>query len=686
MASKAKKVAILGFDCAEPHLLKQLIAEGHLPTFKKLFDGGVLAENCLSPYPTITPPNWASIATGAWPGTHQVTDFHLHQEGTSQINANTFEAFSSENCKSEYIWERLDAAGLKCIVFNYPGSWPNKMKNGIMVAGAGLGPDEYRNGRPGLEAGLSLGYDQLVATGFYPWGSKIEFQPAKGWKNLPAKTEDPLEASFPLAFREAMLQIEPTSWHILLTQSSGNGYDRMTLSPTKDFKNAFFTLSVGEWSKNARAKFKPVSGSEISANFRAKLLEMSDDGEDFRLLISRFCVEEGWTSPPELAKEIVSQEGTFTFGGGVLGYGVGWYELDTYAETIELHDHWLGDAATYLIKNKPWDLFCMHSHPIDWSYHVMLTDMDKNTCSSDKAYKDAWEAHLKVCQSQDRLLARIVEAAGDDTLFVLVSDHGAVADGATFNPYVPLMNNGLCVMEGADIEHPDMSGMESDSWRQAIEGLKSTSRMGKEVLEFLTMSLFKPDMSKSKAVPQRTVYIYVNLKGRDPGGIVDPADYEKVQQQIIDALYTYVDPATGKRPVSLALSKRDARILGLYGEAVGDVVYAIYPEYGGQHGPQLATTEWGVGKLRALLAFYGPGIKKGFTLERTSGLTDVVPTVCYMMDWPLPADAEGAVLYQAFKDPDFKSKEINKLRDGLARMETALQRGGRQPWDKHECA
>jgi len=44
------------------------------------------------------------------------------------------------------------------------------------------------------------------------------------------------------------------------------------------------------------------------------------------------------------------------------------------------------------------------------------------------------------------------------------------------------------------------------------------------------------------------------------------------------------------------------------------------------------------------------------------------------------------VLFQVYKDPDIKVKEVKKLKDGLARMETALQRGERQPWDKHECA
>lgn len=85
MANTPRKVAVIGLDCALPALIEKHIAEGHLPTFKKLIEGGMIADNCLVPYPTITPPNWASIATGAWPGTHGITDFHVHLPGTSPI-------------------------------------------------------------------------------------------------------------------------------------------------------------------------------------------------------------------------------------------------------------------------------------------------------------------------------------------------------------------------------------------------------------------------------------------------------------------------------------------------------------------------------------------------------------------------------------------------------------------------
>jgi hypothetical protein len=119
---------------------------------------------------------------------------------------------------------------------------------------------------------------------------------------------------------------------------------------------------------------------------------------------------------------------------------------------------------------------------------------------------------------------------------------------------------------------------------------------------------------------------------------------------------------------------------------VGDVVYALYPWFSGQHGNILPGAEWGIGSLKALLSFSGPGIKKGYAMERTCNLVDIVPTICYLLDLPLPAQVEGGVIYQALKDPDVKIKEMTKLKDGLSRMETALQRGERQPWDKHECA
>ncbi len=671
MANTPKKVAVIGLDCAEPHLIEKHIKDGYLPTFKKLIEGGVIADNCLVPYPTITPPNWASIATGAWPGTHGITDLHFHKPGTTPSNANIYQSWGSEHCLAEFLWDAADKIGKKSIVLNYPDSWPTKMKNGIIVGGKGLSIGEYREGMQGMGYKASFCNDQLITTGIYPRAIRSIFNTAKGWKNLPKGEADPLELEARVNFRSAEEKPPEANWYVLARQSGNSSYDRVTLSPTRDLKASFCTLGKGEWSPKITTNIKMADGSEREVFFRCKLVELSDDAEDMRLYLSPMGTTSGWSNPPEIASELTSELGILAPGGGILGYVVGWYDLDTYVEINEYYTQWLADAASTLLGKHEWDLFFMHAHSPDWSYHVILTDMDPNITKDEARRNAAWDAHLKIYQAQDRMIEQILKVLDKDTLVILASDHGAVPDGAPFDAYGLLTSAGLTVMEESQA-----APIVPDSVQGRGEGLQQESR-GVYLI---------PDASKSKCFPQRSIYIYINLKGRDPEGIVDPKDYQKVQQEIIDALLTYVDPATGKRPVALALAKQDARILGLYGDRIGDVVCALYPWFSGQHGNILPTAEWGVGSLKGLLTFTGPGIKKGYRLERNVSLVDIVPTICYLTDLPLPAQAEGAIVYQALKDPDFKAKELNKLKDGLARMETALQRGERQPWDKHECA
>ncbi|MBW2141342.1 MAG: alkaline phosphatase family protein [Deltaproteobacteria bacterium] len=660
MAKKPKKVAVIGLDCALPHMIEKHIEEGYLPTFKKLRDKGVWADNCLVPFPTVTPPNWAAIATGAFSGTTGITDFHYHSEGEELDNSHIRQNFSSERCQAEYIWDALDKEGKKCIVLNYPSSWPGKMENGILVGGTGMTIGETRANLPQLDMTFSVSADQLVTTGFYPNAIRGEFQDAEDWENVDELRDDPLEMVVPLKFNEAEIQPVDTTWYLLARENEDGDYDRVTLSPGRDFNDAFCTLKVGEWSSKIVTNIKFPDGSDHEVFFRCKLIELSDDAEDLRFLIGAMVENDGWTSPAEIAKELVSEEGCFHAAGGMVMTMLGLIDYDTY---VEMNDHlsiWMADAATTLMQNHEWDLFFMHSHPIDWMYHVLISQLES---PDEKVRAKAWEAHRKMYEVEDRMLARLLEAAGKDTLIVLVSDHGATPDGPTFDPYKALVPAGLSAI---------------------VEKEKSDELDLRE--KILSLSTSEVDIAQSKAIPQREIYIYVNLKGRDKGGIVEPEDYEKVQQEIIDALYGYVDPETGKRPIALALTKQDARLLGLHGDRVGDVVYAVQPWFGSQHGQILPTATQGVGSLKGLLCLTGPGVKKGFRLERTCNITDLVPTICYLLDFPVPENVEGAVIYQAFKDPNFKMKEIKKLKDGLARMEAALERGSREPWDHHDCA
>ena len=103
------------------------------------------------------------------------------------------------------------------------------------------------------------------------------------------------------------------------------------------------------------------------------------------------------------------------------------------------------------------------------------------------------------------------------------------------------------------------------------------------------------DWSKTRAVDVGLVHIFINLKGREPDGIVDPADYEATQREIIAALHAYKDPETGRHPFTLALTHADAEMVNLTSNLVGDVVYALRPEFDGAHGKQLPSVSFGIG-------------------------------------------------------------------------------------------
>ena len=246
----------------------------------------------------------------------------------------------------------------------------------------------------------------------------------------------------------------------------------------------------------------------------------------------------------------------------------------------------------------------------------------------------------KIYESADKMLGKILALADEDTLVIVVSDHGAT----TWINDVPVAE----ILEKAGLlkrKEDKETGLKEVIWEE------------------------------TKAIQQRVCYVYVNLKGRDPKGIVEPGEeYERVRDKIIEAFYDYVDPKTGKRPFSLVLRREDARVIGLYGDRVGDIVYALRPEFGHEHGQQLPTARLGKGSLESVLVMKGPNIKKGVKLNEMVGLQDVVPTICYLMNIPFPKGCQGALIYDALEDPDWKTKELQRLEKELKRWKAVYEK------------
>ena len=155
------------------------------------------------------------------------------------------------------------------------------------------------------------------------------------------------------------------------------------------------------------------------------------------------------------------------------------------------------------------------------------------------------------------------------------------------------------------------------------------------------------DWEKTRAVAVRGNHIYLNLKGRNPYGIVDPKDQYELEEQIMTDLYGYKHPVTGKRVIALALRNRDAALLGLSGPECGDIIYWDAEGYNFDHGDILSTTlGYGDTSVSPIFIAAGQGIKENFITDRVIRQVDFVPTMAVIGGVRMPKQCEGAVAYQ----------------------------------------
>ncbi|MBQ2994647.1 MAG: nucleotide pyrophosphatase, partial [Peptococcaceae bacterium] len=159
------------------------------------------------------------------------------------------------------------------------------------------------------------------------------------------------------------------------------------------------------------------------------------------------------------------------------------------------------------------------------------------------------------------------------------------------------------------------------------------------------------DWENTRAIQTRSNSIYVNLKGRDRHGIVDPADKYELEEQIITDLYGYKDPKTGKRIVALALHNKDAVLLGMGGELAADVVFMLHEGYNFDHGESMSTAcGHNDTSVSPIFIAAGPGVKQNYKVKGYIREVDVAPTAAVLLGVEIPADCEGAPAYQIFTE------------------------------------
>lgn len=139
--------------------------------------------------------------------------------------------------------------------------------------------------------------------------------------------------------------------------------------------------------------------------------------------------------------------------------------------------------------------------------------------------------------------------------------------------------------------------------------------------------------------------VSVNIAGREPDGIVDPADYEKVRERVMDSLSSFIDSATGKRPIARAI-RREEVFSGKYQETAPDIVLEPASAYSLTHATSVVEeADWlsGDHRIEGVIAAAGPRVRTD-AFAQPARLVDVAPTVLAALSVPASAKHDGQVL------------------------------------------
>lgn len=638
MKNHVRKLLLIGMDGASYEIVTEFVKKGVLPNIARLIEAGVISP-IHSAFPTVTPPNWTTIVTGAWPVSHGITDFWLHEAGQPLDQLQL--GFDTTKCRCEYLWDAAERGGRRSILVKFEASWPPTHKTGIQVEGLG----------PGGTSHFEISGGKLFTLEDWPLVTTVKLQPATAWQHLPPTSVPPLESKLvitPLVGEVAKGRVgsavsvrtpykrgAPKEFELLILASGNAGYDRAIVCRSKDCGSAIAELSVGEWSPWVRERFEIDDG--VDGIVRFKLMKLAADASELEIYMPQVFPVAGYIQPPELAEELYREVGPFLQNPGRTEFERGWIPDETFMELIEYQNAWLGRATQWLCTHHPWDLCFVQTHTPDYLSHYYLTDLDPVSKRPRERRENAERQVARALRSVDQFVGDAMAVADEDTLIVLVSDHGGTASPVGHHS----VNRVLAEAGLLAYRHDPATGLEVIDW------------------------------SRTKAVKQRSIHVYVNLRGRDPAGIVPPEEYDEVRQHVIDAMMTYRDPETQKRVYAMAIRREEALSLGQGSSGSGDVIFAVNSEFDENHGGQLPGRRFGKYSLRAVLIMAGPGIKRGHHLNRVAFTTDIVPTVVHLMRLPVPRGCEGAVLYEALEDPDAVIKELARAREESERWRKA---------------
>ncbi|MCQ9206267.1 MAG: alkaline phosphatase family protein [Omnitrophica bacterium] len=501
-----KKIIILGFDGLSPKILEPMMQNGLLPNFSRLKEHGSY-RRLSTTNPPQSPVAWTGFATGQNPGKTGIFDFIVRNPKTYDLSLSLSRIEKGKPqrvMKSTCLWQYTSLKKIPTVIITCPVTFPPDKIYGRMLSGMGV-PD-------------ILGTEGTFT--FYTT-EKLNKEKDIGGKVFPVRKSSVMVLDF-IGPKIAKGAGEAKNAKVPFKVTRGKDKKSVII----EYRDNKFELPLGQWSRWKEVTFKLGLFRKARGIFKFYLVETEPE---FKLYISpiNFDPRDPFfdiSYPSGYAKELAGTIGLYYTRG---------MPMDTWAVNekrlaegpfIEEANEVLREKKAMLDlelrRFKKGLLFCYFESP-DIIQHMFwrYTDPGHPLYEPDapgKYKKTIADWYQKI----DAILGEVMQGITEgDTLFVL-SDHGFDTFRRTVHLNSWLRKNGYLELKNPKAES------------------------GSELLADI-------DWSKTRAYAIGFGAIYVNQKGREKDGIVNPGGAtEALKGEISRKLQEWRDEKYAKQVVS----------------------------------------------------------------------------------------------------------------------------------------